>query len=136
MSTRQSQKNLHKQQTKYKPGTIVANGNDLLMAFAPLDADGRGRFNSLKEYEDCLSTMWNELDKHYGQNDVCIPVLGSGVTRFGTDNGDSPTQQELLDMMIWSYKLSSNKIKPPYKLRIICQKNNGFSLNQIDCINI
>lgn len=125
-------KSRFQQQTRYEPGTIVPNGDDLLLAFAPLDADGRGRFPSLKEYKECLVTMWDELDKYYGQNDVCIPVLGSGVTRFGEDSDNSPTQQELLDMIIWSYKLSSNKIKPPYKLRIICQKRNDFSLDHID----
>jgi len=41
------------------------------------------------------------------------------------------TQQELLDMMIASYKLSAHKIKAPWKLRIICQKRDGFSLNKI-----
>lgn len=120
------------QKTKYKPGTIVANGSDLLMAFAPLDPDGRGRFHSIKEYKDCLSTMWNELDKHYGQKDVCIPILGAGITRIGADSTHTPTQQELLDIMIWSYKLSPNKVKLPYKLRIICQRRDGFTLSHID----
>lgn len=126
-------KSKFQQKTKYKPGTIVANNDDLLMAFAPLDSDGRGRFDSIKEYLDCLATMWDELDKHYGQKDVCIPILGAGITRFGTDSISTPTQQELLDMIIWSYKLSPNKIKLPYKLRIICQKRDGFSLNNIVC---
>lgn len=128
------EKSAFQQKTKYKPGTIVVNGTDLLLAFAPLDADGRGRFHSLKEYMECLSTMWNEIDKYYGQHDVCIPVLGSGVTRFET-SGSSPTQQKLLDIIIWSYKLSPYKIKPPYKLRIMCQKRDGFSLGHIDCNN-
>ncbi len=42
------------------------------------------------------------------------------------------TTQDLLNMMIWSYKLSSHKIKAPYKLRIVCKKNSGFSINNID----
>lgn len=128
------EKSAFQQKTKYKLGTIVVNGNDLLLAFAPLDTEGRGRFDSLKEYIECLSTMWDEIDKYYGQHDVCIPILGSGVTRFKT-SGSSPTQQELLDMIIWSYKLSPYKIKPPFKLRIMCQKRDGFSLGHIDCNN-
>lgn len=40
--------------------------------------------------------------------------------------------QELLNIMIWSYKLSPHKIKAPYKLRVICKKSDGFSLNEID----
>ena len=72
--------------------------------------------------------MWKEIDKYYGQKDVCIPILGSGVTRI---NGISLTQQELLDLIIYSYKLSPYKIKVPYKLYIICKKKDNFSLNKI-----
>ena len=43
----------------------------------------------------------------------------------------SLTQQELLDIIIWSYKLNSHKIKSPYKLRIVCKKCDEFSLNKI-----
>lgn len=41
------------------------------------------------------------------------------------------TQQELLDLIILSYKLSNNKIKLPNKLIIVCRKNDDFSLNNI-----
>ena len=77
---------------------------------------------------ECLSTLWDEIDKYYGQKDVCIPILGSGLTRI---NNQSFTQQQLLDILIMSYKLSTYKIKKPYKLRIICKKNDKFSLNKI-----
>ena len=63
---------------------------------------------------------------------MCIPILGAGLTRFDGGSGASIPQQELLDMMIWSYKLSSHKIKTPYKLRIICRRREDFSLNKID----
>ena len=59
-------------------------------------------------------------------------MLGSGLTRFDGGSGASISQQELLNMMIWSYKLSSHKIKLPHKLMIICKKSGDFSLNKID----
>lgn len=111
----------------YTSGKLVPNGDDLLLAFAKLDKGGLGRM-SREEYIECLSVLWEEIDKYYGQKDVCIPVLGSGVTRI---DGTSYTQQELLDMIIYSYKLSSHKIKLPYKLYIICKKKDEFSLNKI-----
>lgn len=113
----------------YKSGTIVPNGDDLLMAFAELDEDGRGVFRTYQEYIDCLFYLWQEIDKYYAQNDVCIPILGSGLTRIGDT---SITQQEALEKIIISYKLSNYKIKKPYKLRIICKKNDDFSLNKIE----
>jgi hypothetical protein len=59
---------------------------------------------------------------------VCIPILGSGITRF---EDKLLTQQELLDIILASYKLSSHKIKPPYQLHIVCKKGDDFSLNRI-----
>ncbi len=111
----------------YTSGKLVPNGDDLLLAFAKLDEEGLGRLTR-DEYLDCLSVLWEEIDKYYGQKDVCIPILGSGVTRMGDV---SPTQQELLDMIICSYKLSPYKIKSPYKLYIVCKKRDDFSLNKI-----
>lgn len=119
---------------RYKSGTIVPNGDDLLMAFAMLDSDGRGRFLSIKEYVDCLFYMWKEIDKYYGQKDVCVPVLGSGITRFEDGSDRILSQQELLDIMIHSYKLYSHKIKRPNKLMIICKRKDDFSLNSIQFV--
>lgn len=119
---------MFKNKIRYDSGTIVPNGDDLLMAFAKLDEKGTGRFFSNQEYLDSLSKLWQEIDIYYGQKDVCIPILGSGLTHI---NDASLSQQELLEKIIFSYKLSPYKIKKPYKLRIICKENDGFSLNKI-----
>ena len=125
-------KSRYQNKDRYKSGSMVLNGNDLLLAFAPLDANGRGTFSSRSEYIMCLSTIWEELHKYYNQQDVCIPILGSGQTYIDGNSGTSLSQQELLDIIILSYKLSPHKIKSPHKLRIICKKSDGFSLNDID----
>ncbi len=119
---------------RYGSGRIVPNGDELLLAFAKLDKNGLGRFFTRDEYLECLSVLWEEIDKHYGQQDVCIPILGAGLTRFDGGSGASIPQQELLDMIIWSYKLSSHKIKSPCKLRIICRRDQEFSLDKIDSL--
>lgn len=113
----------------YKPGSIIVNGDALLLAFATLNSEGRAKFFTRDEYIECLSRMWKQIELHCSQTDVCIPILGSGLTLF---EGELLSQQELLNIMIWSYKLSPHKIKTPYKLRIICKKSDGFSLNDID----
>ena len=124
-------KSRYQQKTRYDSGTIVPNGNDLLMAFAKLDEKGKGRFFSRDEYLQCLNLLWKELEDHYSEQDVCVPILGAGTTAFDGGAGASISQQDLLDMMIWSYKLCSHKIKAPHKLRIVCKKNSGFSINKI-----
>lgn len=121
-------KSRYQMKTRYESGKLVPNGDDLLMAFAKLDEDGRARFFSRDEYLNCLSILWNEIDKYYGQKDVCIPILGSGITRF---EDKMLTQQELLDIIVASYKLSPYKLKPPCQLHIMCQKTDDFSLNRI-----
>lgn len=119
-------KSKYKNKDRYESGRLVPNGGDLLMAFAKLDKDGLGVFSNYEEFLDCLSILWKEIDKYYGQKDVCIPILGSGVTRMG----QPLTQQELLDIMIVSYKLSIHKIKSPNKLHIVCKRREDFSLNK------
>ena len=125
-------KSKYQSKERYESGRIVPNGDELLLAFAKLDKNGLGRFFTRDEYLNCLSVLWEEIDKYYGQQDVCIPLLGAGLTRIDGCSGASIPQQELLDMIIWSYKLSSHKIKLPYKLRIICKRCEGFSLEKID----
>ena len=124
-------KSKYQQKERYESGRIIPNGNDLLLAFAKLDKNGAGRLTR-DEYLECLSILWEEIDMYYGQQDVCIPILGAGLTRIAGSSGASISQQELLNMMIWSYKLSSHKIKLPYKLRIICRRDEEFSLNKVD----
>lgn len=111
--------------TKYISGKLVPNENYLLMSFAKLDEDGLG-IMTRQEFLDCLSTLWEEIDKYYGQQDINMPIIGSGVTRL-----NDLTQQELLDIIVESYKLSARKIKTPCKLRIICKRRENFSLNKI-----
>lgn len=120
-------KSPHNNQERYESGRLIPNGDYLLMAFAKLDKDGLGQMTR-EEFLECLSILWREIDKFYGQTDVCIPILGSGITRIG-DN--TPAQQELLDMIIGSYKLSVHKIKAPAKLHIVCKRQDNFSLNRI-----
>jgi hypothetical protein len=121
-------KSKYQNKDRYESGSLVPNGDDLLLAFAKLDKDGLGKFSSRDEFLDCLSVLWKEIDKYYGQKNVCIPILGSGLTRIGDT---SLTRQELLDIVIASYKLNARKIKSPCQLHIICKRCDDFSLNKI-----
>lgn len=120
-------KSEYQNQDRYKSGSIVPNGDYLLMAFAKLNNDGLGEM-AYDEYLKCLETLWKEVNKYYGTKSVCLPILGSGRTRF---NDVQPSQQELLDIMIESYKLNRTKIKLPHKLYILCRKSENFTLNKI-----
>ena len=99
-------KSKYQRKIRYDSGTIVPNGDDLLMAFAKLDERGKGRFFSRDEYLECLDLLWKELENYYSEKDVCVPILGAGTTSFDGGAGASISQQDLLDIMICSYKLS------------------------------
>lgn len=118
--------------TCYEPGTIVPNGDDLLMAFTRLESNGISMKFTVEEYLKCLSRLWEEVDANYCNKDVCVPVLGSGIARF--ENGISPSipKQELVDLMIASYKLSPHKLKNNNTLHIICWKpSDDFSMDKV-----
>lgn len=120
-------KSKYQKKERYETGKLVPNGDYLLMAFAKLNEIGKGELTR-DELIEGLSTLWKEIDTYYGQQDVCIPILGSGITRL---KGESLTQQQLLDIIIASYRLSTHKIKSPYKLHIVCKRQDEFSLNKI-----
>lgn len=101
---------------QYKLGSIKKNGEYFLLAFTHFDNDNRA-FLEINDYTACLMNMWNECDIHYGGNTVVLPLLGSGITRFhGYEN---ITDQELLEIIIWTFKVSRIRFQHPAKAKII-----------------
>lgn len=117
---------LYNKKEKYTHGILLPRDNFLLMAYAKLDKQGLGR-DSYEKYIECLDKLWEQIDLYHGTDDVYLPIIGSKITRFEKDL----TQQQLLDIMIASYRLSPKKMKHPYKLHIVCKEREGFSLNNI-----
>lgn len=111
---------------RYQLGTIIPRKDYLLMAFTELDERGLSRM-TYERYLECLNNLWQQIDMYHGTKDVYIPILGSHITRLDKEL----TQQELLDVMIASYRLSPYKLKNPFTLHIVCVGKNGFSLNKI-----
>lgn len=117
----------YKGETRYEPGSMVLRNSYFLMAFTKLNEKGRSTM-TYKDYLDCLNRMWASIDNLYGQEDVYIPVLGAGTTKFEDWN---PTPQDLVNVIIKSYELSKDRLKSN-KLHIVCGRRSGISLNEIE----
>ena len=74
-----------------------------------------------------LLNFWNEIDRVYAGKSISMPLLGSGQTRI-KDKIDI-SDQELLELLIWTFKVSRIKIKYPSKISIIIHSDNKDKIN-------
>lgn len=115
--------------SKYKLGTIIKNEDFFLLAFSHFDKDNRA-FLDINDYISCLMNMWNECDIHYGGQTVVLPLLGSGITRF--HEYENITDQELLELLIWTFKVSRIRFQYPAKAKIVLTQNCMDKINLYD----
>ena len=114
---------------RYKLGTIIKNGDYFLLAFSRFDETNRA-FLEINDYIDCLMNMWNECDIHYGGGTVVLPLLGAGITRFrGYEN---ITEQELLEIIIWTFKTSHIRFQYPAKAKVVLTEDSLKKINLYD----
>jgi hypothetical protein len=111
---------------KYKLGTICVVNDYLLTALTHFDADNRA-YLEINDYINCLLNFWNEVDRVYAGKTIALPILGSGITRFkGYDN---ISDQELLELIIWTFKVSRIKFTYPSKVKIVVYKDKSDKTN-------
>lgn len=128
-STRITGQNLVRKSGKrnrYKLGTIIPNGDYLLLAFAKYD-DNIGSYLEMDDYLSCLIDFWKQCNRYSLGKTIVLPLLGSGITRF--PGCAQISDQELLEMILWTFKVSSIKINPPHKLKIVLTKNRLKRIN-------
>lgn len=111
--------------TKYKLGTICPCGDFFLVAFSQFDENDRA-FHTFDSYVSCLMNMWNELDVCYAQNPIVTSLPGSGITRF---KDDKMTQQELLEIFIWTFRKSKIDFRRQSSLTIILPEDIKDEIN-------
>jgi len=110
---------------KYQLGSIYKFGEYLLMAFSRFDDDNRA-FLTITDYINCLLNFWNEIDIIYANKSVVIPLLGTGITRF---KDYAMTEQENLELLLWSLKVSRVKFTYPTKVTIVISKSMKNKIN-------
>lgn len=101
---------------KYKLGQIQPYKDFFALAFTYFNDDNEAHLYS-NQYSNCLLEMWKQLNKYYAQEEVNIPLLGAGITRI-LDNVEV-SNQELLEIMLQTLRISKMTFKIPSKINII-----------------
>lgn len=87
---------------RYPIGSVVEFESYVLAAFTKFDKNNKA-YLSAEEYVRFWMCFWESIDEIYAGRTINIPLIGAGITRFR--NG-KPTKQELLEVMLWSLKIS------------------------------
>ena len=112
--------------TKYQLGTVCVVGEYLLTALTHFDNDNKA-YIEMHEYISFLLSFWDEIDRVYAGKTVALPVFGSGITRF--KKYDMVSDQELLELIIWSFKVSRIKFTYPSKVKIVVYSGKKDKIN-------
>lgn len=87
---------------RYSIGSLVEFEAYVLAAFTKFDENNKA-FLTAEEYIEFWMHFWNNIDEVYAGRTINIPLMGAGITRF--KNG-KPSKQELLEIMLWSLRIS------------------------------
>ncbi|MDU6823465.1 macro domain-containing protein [Intestinibacter bartlettii] len=111
--------------TRYELGSIYKRDDYLLTAFSKFDEYNRA-YLTIKDYNNFLINFWKEIDKIYNAENISIPLLGSNITRFKECN---LSDQQLLELLIWSFKLSKFSNSNSSKVSIVVHKKTMDKIN-------
>lgn len=114
---------------KYKLGTVCLVDDYLIVAFSKFDSQNRAIL-TMPEYLEFLINFWDSVNRVYSQRCVSVPIFGSGITRIREHKNIN--DEELLKIMLWTFRVSEMKFKYPAKLNIVIHKDKISSINLLD----
>lgn len=115
---------------QFQLSTIFVYEEFILTAFSKFDEHNKATL-TMPEYIDFLINFWDRVNRVYAQKTISVPVFGSGITRIKEHKNIS--DEDLLKIMLWTFKLSEMKFKHPAKLTIVI---NQDKIGQINLFNI
>ncbi|RKS02769.1 macro domain-containing protein [Flavobacterium sp. 102] len=124
------QRNLGGKTVKFKLSTIFVYNDFVLTAFTKFDEHNKATL-TMPEYLEFLINFWDRINRVYAQKTVSVPIFGSGITRIKEHKNIA--DEDLLKIMLWTFKLSEMKFKYPAKLAIIIHKDK---MGQINLFNL
>ena len=111
---------------RFKIGTICVYNDYLLTAFAKFDQNNKAQL-TMPEYLEFLITFWDKVNNVYAQQSVSTPIFGSGITRIKGHR--EINEEDLLKIMLWTFRISEMRFKYPARLSIIIHKDKIAKIN-------
>lgn len=84
----------------------------------------------MPKYLSFLIKFWDKVNKIYAQKSVSVPIFGSGITRIKEHRNIS--DEDLLKVMLWTFRISEMRFKHPAKLTIVIHKSKMDKINLLD----
>lgn len=104
----------------------VDNQTYLMLAMTELN-DNYESHTTMAKYEQMLMTMWKEINRVYASNDIALPILGDGITRFD----DRPKNKNaLLRCMVCTLNASGRSYNSKIKI-VIYGKSKDLPLYEL-----
>ncbi|MEA9418119.1 macro domain-containing protein [Aeromonas caviae] len=114
---------------RYQIGTICIYKDFLLAAFTKFDNNNKAVL-TMPEYLEFLINFWDKVNNVYGQQSVVAPIFGSGITRI--QGHKTISDEDLLKIMLWTFRISEMRFKYPAKLTIVIHKSKIDKINLLD----
>lgn len=114
---------------RYRLGTIIVYEDFLLTSFSKFNEFNEA-YLTMPDYLSFLINFWDQINTVYANKSVSTPILGSGITRIKGHKGIS--DEDLLKIMIWTFRVSEMRFKEPAKLTIIIHPDKLKNINLLD----
>lgn len=114
---------------KYKIGTICIYKDYLLTTFSKFDENNKALL-TMPEYLEFLINFWDKVNNVYAQQSVSTTIFGSGITRI--KGHKNIADEDLLKIMLWTFRISEMRFKYPAKLTIVIHKDKIDQINLLD----
>ena len=117
---------------RYRLGTIFLYKDFILTAFSRFD-DNNKAYLTMPEYLEFLINFWDSVNRVYAQKSVSTTIFGSGITRIKGHKNIS--DEELLKIMLWTFRISEMRFKYPAKLTIVIHPEKIDQINLLDVMS-
>ena len=116
---------------RFPPGALILyeyeekdgqNNIYLMMAMTDLNEKWEAHI-TMAQYEHTLMEMWKEISRVYAGNDIVLPLMGSGITRFDDGQVDPAS---LLRCMLCTLNVS--KIHLNSKITVVIYNDGKVEL--------